>query len=157
MKKLNLLFVFGLIFFTSFSEVNKNFKPKNVYETYDMIAEVYNTNFSTSANVSVDYNNQAVNLGVNSSYSGYYVDYYSSGSVKAIKNFKNGKLEGDLFFYSSAGTLEKIASYKNGSLSVDVKLKNMNSAAKNNQTVEAKLVDADGREVFRKTIKKPTL
>ena len=115
MKKLNLLFVFGLIFFTSFSEVNKNFKPKNVYETYDMIADVYNTDFSTSANVSVDYNNQAVNLGDNSSYSGYYVVYYSSGSVKAIKNFKNGKLEGDSFFYSSVGTLEKIASYKNGS------------------------------------------
>ena len=44
-------------------------------------------------------------------------------------------------------------SYKNGSLAVDVKVKNMNKAAKNNQIVEAKLVDAAGKEVFKKTIK----
>nr|WP_294927724.1 glycoside hydrolase family 2 TIM barrel-domain containing protein [uncultured Flavobacterium sp.] len=44
-------------------------------------------------------------------------------------------------------------SYKNGSLSVDVKLKNMNTIAKNNQTVEAKLVDATGKEIFTKTLK----
>ena len=45
------------------------------------------------------------------------------------------------------------ASYKNGSLSVDVKLKNLNTVSKNNQTVEAKLVDATGKEIFTKTLK----
>ena len=44
-------------------------------------------------------------------------------------------------------------SYKNGSLSVDVKLKNMNAVSKNNQTVEAKLVDAMGKEIFTKNLK----
>jgi len=45
------------------------------------------------------------------------------------------------------------ASYKNGSLAVDVKLKNFNSASKNNQSVEAKLVGASGETIFTKTIK----
>ena len=45
------------------------------------------------------------------------------------------------------------SSYKKGRLSIDVKLKNRNSVAKNNQTVEAKLVDAAGSEVFSKSIK----
>jgi len=45
------------------------------------------------------------------------------------------------------------ASYKNGSLSVDVILKNLNNVSKNNQTVEAKLVDATGKEIFTKTLK----
>ena len=45
------------------------------------------------------------------------------------------------------------AAYKNGSLSVDIKLKNMNSVAKNNQLVEAKLVDASGKVIFVKTVK----
>ncbi|MFA6581614.1 MAG: glycoside hydrolase family 2 TIM barrel-domain containing protein, partial [Paludibacter sp.] len=45
------------------------------------------------------------------------------------------------------------AAYKNGSLSVDIKLKNMNSGAKNNQLVEAKLVDASGKVIFVKTVK----
>ncbi|MCE5331205.1 MAG: DUF4981 domain-containing protein [Bacteroidales bacterium] len=45
------------------------------------------------------------------------------------------------------------ASYKNASLSVDIKLKNMNPVAKNNQMVEARLVDASGKEVFFKTLK----
>ena len=44
-------------------------------------------------------------------------------------------------------------SYKNGSLSVDVILKNLNNVSKNNQTVEAKLVDATGKEIFTKTLK----
>ncbi|MDD3079266.1 MAG: glycoside hydrolase family 2 TIM barrel-domain containing protein [Paludibacter sp.] len=44
-------------------------------------------------------------------------------------------------------------SYKNGSLSVDIVLKNMNPIVRNNQTVEAKLVDALGKEVFFKTQK----
>ncbi len=45
------------------------------------------------------------------------------------------------------------AAYKNGSLSVDIKLKNMNSVAKSNQLVEAKLVDASGKVIFVKTLK----
>jgi beta-galactosidase len=45
------------------------------------------------------------------------------------------------------------ALYKNGSLSVDVKVKNMNSVAKKNQTIVAKLVDATGKIIFIKTEK----
>jgi beta-galactosidase len=45
------------------------------------------------------------------------------------------------------------ASYRNGSLSVDVKVKNMNSVAKKNQTVIAKLVNATGKVIFIKTEK----
>lgn len=45
------------------------------------------------------------------------------------------------------------ASYKNGSLSVDVKVKNMNSVVKKNQTVIAKLLDATGKVIFIKTEK----
>jgi beta-galactosidase len=44
------------------------------------------------------------------------------------------------------------ASYKNGSLAVDVKLKNMSSVSKNNQSVEAKLLDGSGKIIFEKTI-----
>ena len=54
----------------------------------------------------------------------------------------------DFFARPDLGT-----SYKNGSLSVDVILKNLNNVSKNNQTVEAKLVDATGKEIFTKTLK----
>ena len=45
------------------------------------------------------------------------------------------------------------ANYKNGSLTVEVKLKNLGSVAKNNQVVEAKLVDASGKVIFTKSQK----
>ncbi len=45
------------------------------------------------------------------------------------------------------------ASYKNGSLNVEVNLKNLSSAAVNNQVLEAKLVDASGRNIFVKDLK----
>lgn len=45
------------------------------------------------------------------------------------------------------------ANYKNGSLTVEVKLKNLGSVAKNNQVVEAKLVDASGKVIFIKSKK----
>jgi len=63
---------------------------------------------------------------------------YSAGNVRIADFFARPDLDG---------------SYKNGSLSVDVKLKNMNQVAKNNQTVEATLVDASGKKVFSKTLK----
>ena len=45
------------------------------------------------------------------------------------------------------------AAYKNGNLSVDILLKNLNSLDKNNQSLEAKLIDAQGKTVFSKSIK----
>lgn len=45
------------------------------------------------------------------------------------------------------------ASYKNGSLAVDVKLKNLKTVSKNNQSVEAKLVDASGKTISTKVVK----
>ena len=44
------------------------------------------------------------------------------------------------------------ATYKNASLSVDVLLKNFNKSATSNQTVDAKLVDAQGAVVFVKSL-----
>nr|WP_315251104.1 glycoside hydrolase family 2 TIM barrel-domain containing protein [uncultured Flavobacterium sp.] len=45
------------------------------------------------------------------------------------------------------------ASYKNGSLNVEVNLKNLSSVTINNQKLEAKLVDASGRNIFVKDLK----
>ncbi|PJJ09300.1 beta-galactosidase [Flavobacterium sp. 1] len=45
------------------------------------------------------------------------------------------------------------ASYKGGSLNVEVNLKNLSSAAVNNQQLEAKLVDASGKNIFVKDLK----
>lgn len=44
------------------------------------------------------------------------------------------------------------SNYKNGSLSVDVSLKNLTSITVNNQKLEAKLVDASGRNIFSKVV-----
>jgi beta-galactosidase len=44
------------------------------------------------------------------------------------------------------------SNYKNGSLNVDITLKNLSSAAINNQKVEAKLVDASGKNIFTKIV-----
>ncbi|MEO8534524.1 MAG: glycoside hydrolase family 2 TIM barrel-domain containing protein [Flavobacterium sp.] len=44
------------------------------------------------------------------------------------------------------------AKYKNGSLSVEVSLKNLTSKAVNNQKLEARLVDASGKNVFTKVL-----
>ena len=43
--------------------------------------------------------------------------------------------------------------YKDGSLSVEVKLKNLGNIAKNNQVLEAKLIDASGKVIFVKNKK----
>lgn len=45
------------------------------------------------------------------------------------------------------------SNYKNGSLSIDVSLKNLTSAARNNHELEAKLVDASGATIFTKELK----
>lgn len=87
---------------------------------------------------------------------------WSDGSYLEDQDFwRLSGIDRDVYLYSTANT--RIAdffarpdldtSYKNGSLSVDVTLKNMNNSPKNNQTVEAKLMDASGREVFRKIVK----
>lgn len=87
---------------------------------------------------------------------------WSDGSYLEDQDFwRLSGIDRDVYLYSTDNT--RIAdffarpdlddSYKNGSLAVDVKVKNMNKAAKNNQIVEAKLVDAAGKEVFKKTIK----
>jgi beta-galactosidase len=44
------------------------------------------------------------------------------------------------------------SNYKNGSLNVDITLKNLGSAAINNQKVQAKLVDASGKNIFIKIV-----
>lgn len=115
MKKFSILFIFGMIFFTSFSEIDKNFKPKSVYENYDMTTSIYNTSFATTATVNVTSNNEAYLLGDNSLYSGYFIDYYKDGTVKSIKNFKNGHLDGDAYFYGSNGSMTKLVTFKSGS------------------------------------------
>ena len=87
---------------------------------------------------------------------------WSDGSYLEDQDFwRLSGIDRDVYLYSTDNT--RIAdffarpdlddSYKNGSLAVDVKVKNMNKAAKNSQTIEAKLVDATGKEVFTKTIK----
>jgi beta-galactosidase len=87
---------------------------------------------------------------------------WSDGSYLEDQDFwRLSGIDRDVYLYSTANTRiadffarpDLDASYKNGSLSVDVKLKNMNAVSKNNQTVEAKLVDASGREVLKRTIK----
>ncbi len=87
---------------------------------------------------------------------------WSDGSYLEDQDFwRLSGIDRDVYLYSTSNTRivdffarpDLDANYKNGSLSVDVKLKNMNLVLKNNQTVEAKLVDAKGNEVFKKTIK----
>lgn len=87
---------------------------------------------------------------------------WSDGSYLEDQDFwRLSGIDRDVYLYSTGDT--RIAdffarpdldgSYKNGSLAVDVKLKNLNSVVKKNQMVEAKLVDASGKEVFAKAIK----
>ncbi|RTZ02537.1 DUF4981 domain-containing protein [Flavobacterium sp. RSP49] len=87
---------------------------------------------------------------------------WSDGSYLEDQDFwRLSGIDRDVYLYSTANTRiadffarpDLDASYRNGSLSVDVKLKNMNKAVKNNQTVLAKLVDATGKEVFAKAFK----
>lgn len=87
---------------------------------------------------------------------------WSDGSYLEDQDFwRLSGIDRDVYLYSTENVRiadffarpDLDASYKNGSLSVDIKLKNMNSTAKNNQQVEAKLVDASGKEVFAKTVK----
>ncbi|MET0945394.1 MAG: glycoside hydrolase family 2 TIM barrel-domain containing protein, partial [Flavobacterium sp.] len=87
---------------------------------------------------------------------------WSDGSYLEDQDFwRLSGIDRSVYLYSTSNTRiadffarpDLDASYKNGSLSVDVKVKNFNTAAKNNQTIEAKLVDAAGKEVFKKEIK----
>jgi beta-galactosidase len=63
---------------------------------------------------------------------------YSTGNVRIADFFARPDLD---------------ATYKNGSLSVDITLKNYNATAKNNQSVEAILLDASGNKVFEQVVK----
>ncbi|MEO7977570.1 glycoside hydrolase family 2 TIM barrel-domain containing protein [Flavobacterium sp.] len=87
---------------------------------------------------------------------------WSDGSYLEDQDFwRLSGIDRDVYLFSTANTRiadffarpDLDASYKNGSLSVDVKVQNMNSSAKNNQTITAKLVDETGKIVFTKTTK----
>ncbi|WP_281297528.1 glycoside hydrolase family 2 TIM barrel-domain containing protein [Flavobacterium limnophilum] len=87
---------------------------------------------------------------------------WSDGSYLEDQDFwRLSGIDRDVYLYSTENVRiadffarpDLDASYKNGSLSVDVKIKNLNTVSKNNQTVEAKLVDATGKEIFTKILK----
>ncbi|QLC64788.1 DUF4981 domain-containing protein [Flavobacterium sp. LPB0248] len=87
---------------------------------------------------------------------------WSDGSYLEDQDFwRLSGIDRSVYLYSTSDTRiadffarpDLDSSYKNGSLSVDVTLKNMNAVAKDNQTIEAKLVDAAGKEVFKRSIK----
>ncbi|MBS7256375.1 glycoside hydrolase family 2 TIM barrel-domain containing protein [Flavobacterium branchiicola] len=87
---------------------------------------------------------------------------WSDGSYLEDQDFwRLSGIDRNVYLYSTSNTRiadffarpDLDASYKNGSLSVDVVLKNMNTVAKDNQGIEAKLIDADGKEVFKRNIK----
>ena len=87
---------------------------------------------------------------------------WSDGSYLEDQDFwRISGIDRDVYLYSTENVRindffvrpDLDSRYKNGSLAVDIKLKNMNTVVKNNQSVEVRLVDASGKEVFSKTIK----
>ncbi|WP_348823710.1 glycoside hydrolase family 2 TIM barrel-domain containing protein [Flavobacterium aestuarii] len=87
---------------------------------------------------------------------------WSDGSYLEDQDFwRLSGIDRDVYLYSTANVRiadffarpDLDASYKNGSLSVDVKLLNKNPESKNNQAVEAKLVDKNGTVLFTKEVK----
>jgi beta-galactosidase len=87
---------------------------------------------------------------------------WSDGSYLEDQDFwRLSGIDRDVYLYSTENIRiadffarpDLDASYKNGSLSLDITVKNLNEAPKNNQTLIAKLVDASGKTVFTKTTK----
>jgi len=87
---------------------------------------------------------------------------WSDGSYLEDQDFwRISGIDRDVYLYSTENVRindffarpDLDTNYKNGSLAVDIKLKNMNSVGKNNQTVEARLVDTAGKVIFSKTVK----
>lgn len=87
---------------------------------------------------------------------------WSDGSYLEDQDFwRLSGIDRDVYLYSTDNiriadffaSPDLDASYKNGSLSVDVKLQNKNLVSKNNQTVEAKLLDKNGTVLFAKEMK----
>jgi len=87
---------------------------------------------------------------------------WSDGSYLEDQDFwRISGIDRDVYLYSTENVRindffvrpDLDANYKNGSLAVDIKLKNMNATGKNNQTVEVRLVDAAGKDIFTKTVK----
>lgn len=87
---------------------------------------------------------------------------WSDGSYLEDQDFwRISGIDRDVYLYSTDNVRiadffarpDLDAAYKNGNLSVDIKLKNMNSVAKSNQSVIATLINAGGQEIFAKTVK----
>jgi beta-galactosidase len=87
---------------------------------------------------------------------------WSDGSYLEDQDFwRISGIDRDVYIYSTDNVRiadffarpDLDANYKNGSLSVDITLKNYNTIAKNNQSVEALLLDASGNKVFEQVVK----
>ncbi|MGE6356142.1 glycoside hydrolase family 2 TIM barrel-domain containing protein [Flavobacterium sp. NPDC079362] len=87
---------------------------------------------------------------------------WSDGSYLEDQDFwRLSGIDRDVYLYSTNDTRiadffakpDLDAKYKNGSLNVEVTLKNLTSKAVNNQQLEAKLVDASGKNIFVKDVK----
>ena len=87
---------------------------------------------------------------------------WSDGSYLEDQDFwRISGIDRDVYLYSTENVRiidffarpDLDTKYKNGTLAVDIKLKNMNPTSKNNQTVEAWLVDAAGKVIFSKSVK----
>lgn len=131
----------------------------------NIVNKVLKSRYETSETVSVDTDKgTAVSKSDMSSFSGTYVDFYNGKNVRSIKNFKNGKYHGNMYFFYENGAIMKTLEFSNGKKTGEEiefhsngnskSIKNFKNGVSNGSSYE---YDASGRLIKQATYKNGVL
>ena len=90
-----------------------NIPAKRSNEYFSQSSHALSSPYSTVANITVS-GNYATSKDTGQPFTGTYVEFNKTGKAQAVRNYKNGALNGLMFLYYDNGNLSKVANYING-------------------------------------------
>ena len=97
----------------SFAAYNTNVMAKRTSEYSSASARAMSSYYGTISNVNVSGNTATIKE-TGQPFTGNYIEYNEIGSVRSIRPYKNGLLDGAMYLYFDNGNLLKVTNYTNG-------------------------------------------
>ena len=108
MKKL-IVILFSLIALSAAAAINPNTRPKSSENYYSEQHRILDSrNYYTSENTTIA-NGIVVSLENNTPITGPLVEYNYNYGVQSIKNYRNGVLDGKVYYYNGDGGVSKVS------------------------------------------------
>ena len=113
MKKF-VITLFSLIAISTTAAINPNTRPKSSGTYYSEQYRILdNRNYYTTNDTFLS-NGLVVSLNDNQPITGSLVEYGYNNGVQSIKNYKNGVLDGKVYYLNGDGSVSTVSEYKNG-------------------------------------------